>query len=87
MKKEVYYVDESLYDTLDLVKLFGFFSFIEKAEALEYEPQEIIDRYNEYRSVVRNKDLERKYDKMLQEKCGVSIHKVVENAKKALLEQ
>lgn len=86
MKKPVYYVDESLYTTLELVQLFGFFSFIEKAEALEYEPEEIISRYNEYRSVVRNKQLEREYDKMLQEKCGVSIRKVVDNAKAALAE-
>lgn len=87
MKKTSYGVEEDLYTTVELTQLFGFFRFIESQKKTPAEPEEIIRRHNEYRSVVRNKVLERKYDALLHERTGLSIHEIVKQAEADLLEE
>ena len=37
------------------------------------------EKYNEYRSILNNKALEKQYDKMLYEKSKVSIYQTMKN--------
>ena len=75
-----YDIDYEMYDTLELVKIFEFFSLIEKAKTKKVSKALIREKYQEYRNIVRNKALEKKYDQMLQTKSKVSIWEVVKNA-------
>lgn len=78
-----YEIDYEMYDTLELVKIFEFFSLIEKTKTKKVSKTLIREKYQEYRNIVRNKALEKKYDQMLQEKSKVSIWEVVKNATEA----
>ena len=37
----------------------------------------LVSKYREYQTIINNKSLEKKYDKMLQEKANVSIYQTL----------
>ena len=76
MNKE-YKIDYEMFDTLEVIKILEFFQLIEKTKNQKVNKQLLIDKYREYQGILRNKALEKEYDKMLQSVSGVSIYKVM----------
>ena len=74
-----YKIDYELYTVDELVKIIKFFQLIEKTKTKRVAKDELIDGYNEYRNILKNKALEKEYDRMLFEKSHVSIYDVMKN--------
>ena len=74
-----YKIDYELYTVDELVKIIKFFQLIEKTKTRIVAKAELIEAYNEYRNILKNKALEKEYDKMLFEKSHVSIYEVMKN--------
>jgi uncharacterized protein YktA (UPF0223 family) len=54
---------------------------IERTKNENIDPSLLKEKYNEYRNILRNKALEKKYDKMLYNKSQVSIYEVMKSLK------
>ena len=74
-----YKIDYELYTVDELVKIIKFFQLIEKTKNKRVAKDELINGYNEYRNILKNKALEKEYDRMLFEKSHVSIYDVMKN--------
>lgn len=78
MEKE-YLIDFDMFNVSELIKIINFFQLIEKTKTNKVDKTLLVAKYNEYRSILNNKALEKKYDKMLYEKSRVSIYQVMKN--------
>lgn len=72
-----YKIDYELFDVGEIVKIIEFFRLIESTKNKKINKDLLIEKYNEYRNILRSKSLEKKYDKMLFEKSQVSIYQVM----------
>ena len=70
-----YTIDYDMFSLEEIVKIIAFFELIEKInKKKKYDKAKTIEKYNEYRSILNNKSLEKKYDKMLEKLTGASIY-------------
>ena len=70
-----YTIDYDMFSLEEIVKIIAFFELIEKInKKKKYDKTKTIEKYNEYRSILNNKRLEKKYDKMLEKLTGASIY-------------
>ena len=70
-----YTIDYDMFSLEEIVKIIAFFELIEKInKKKKYDKAKAIEKYNEYRSILNNKSLEKKYDKMLEKLTGASIY-------------
>lgn len=76
-KESNYKIDFDMFNTLEIVKIIEFFKLIETTKTRKVSPTTLVTRYREYQSIINNKSLEKKYDKMLLEKSNVSIYQTV----------
>ena len=75
-----YTIDYDMFSLEEVVKIISFFKTIENINKnRRYKKDDVIEKYNEYRNIINNKSLEKKYDKMLLEKSKVSIYEVVKD--------
>lgn len=74
-----YKIDYELYTVDELVKIIKFFQLIERTKTKRVSKEELRTVYNEYRNILKNKALEKEYDRMLFEKSHVSIYNVMKN--------
>jgi uncharacterized protein YktA (UPF0223 family) len=80
MEKE-YIIDYDLFNVSEIVKIINFMQLIEQTKTKRINKDLLLAKYNEYRTILNNKALEKKYDKMLVDKAGVSIYQVMKNLK------
>ena len=76
-KESNYKIDFDMFNTLEIVKIIEFFKLIESTKTKKVSPNVLVNRYREYQSIINNKSLEKKYDKMLFEKSNISIYHTV----------
>ena len=76
-KESNYKIDYDMFNTLEIVKIIEFFKLIESTKTKKVSGAVLVNRYREYQSIINNKSLEKKYDKMLFEKSNVSIYQTV----------
>jgi len=70
-----YDIDYDMFSLEEIVKIVGFFDLIEKINrGRKYKKEDAINKYNEYRNILNNKALEKKYDKMLYDLDKISIY-------------
>ena len=70
-----YNIDYDMFSLEEIVKIVAFFDLIEKINrGRKYKKEDAINKYNEYRNILNNKSLEKKYDKMLFNLSKVSIY-------------
>lgn len=70
-----YTIDYDMFSLEEIVKIIAFFELIEKInKKKKYDKDKVIEKYKEYRSILNNKSLEKKYDKMLLKLSNVSIY-------------
>lgn len=80
MEKE-YIIDYDLFNVSEIVKIINFMQLIEQTKTKRINKDLLLAKYNEYRTILNNKALEKKYDKMLVDKARVSIYQVMKNLK------
>ena len=76
-KESNYKIDYDMFNTLEIVKIIEFFKLIESTKTKKISPTVLITRYREYQGIINNKSLEKKYDKMLFDKCNISIYQTI----------
>ena len=74
-----YKIDYEMFNTIEIIKILEFFHLIEKTKYQRVNKELLKEKYNEYRSILNNKALEKQYDKMLYEKSKVSIYQTMKN--------
>lgn len=74
-----YKIDYEMFNTIEIIKILEFFHLIEKTKYQRVNKELLKEKYNEYRSILNNKTLEKQYDKMLYEKSKVSIYQTMKN--------
>lgn len=74
-----YKIDYELFEVGEIVKIIEFFRLIESTKNRKINKDLLIEKYNEYRNILRSKSLEKKYDKMLYDKSRVSIYQVMKH--------
>ena len=78
-----YLIDYDMFNLEEIVKIISFFELIEKVnKGKKYKKEEVINKYNEYRSILNNKSLEKKYDAMLLKMTGASIYHTMKDLMK-----
>lgn len=78
-KMQEYEIDYDMFDVYEIVKIIEFFHLIESTSSKKVNRDLLISKYNEYRKILNNKALEKKYDRMLYNKSKVSIYQVMKN--------
>lgn len=76
---EEYKIDYDMFNVMEIVKIIDFFRLIESTKKKKVSKTLLKDKYNEYRNIINNKALEKKYDKMLFEKSKISIYEVIKS--------
>ncbi len=74
-----YLIDYDMFNGEEIVKIIGFMKLIEDTKRKKVSKQLLIEKYNEYRTILNNKTLEKQYDKMLLKKSNVSIYDTMKN--------
>ena len=74
-----YLIDYDMFSVEEIVKIIGFMKLIEDTKRKKVSKQLLIEKYNEYRTILNNKTLEKQYDKMLLKKSNVSIYDTMKN--------
>ena len=76
MQKE-YKIDFDMFTTLEIIQILQFMQLVESTKIKKVDPNELKEKYITYRNILKNKALEKKYDRMLYEKSQVSIYQVM----------
>lgn len=74
-----YLIDYDMFTVDEIIKIVSFMKLIEDNSRKKVNKQILVDKYNEYRSILNNKALEKQYDKMLLKKSNVSIYQTMKN--------
>jgi len=74
-----YIIDYDMFSVEEIVKIIGFMKLIEDTKRKKVSKQLLIEKYNEYRTILNNKTLEKQYDKMLLKKSNISIYDTMKN--------
>lgn len=72
-----YDIDLDIFSYDEIGKIINFFILIEKTKKGRVKKELLKEKYKEYRTIISSIALEKKYDKMLQKKSGISIYKVM----------
>lgn len=72
-----YKIDYDMFSALEIIKIIEFLDMVEKTKTRRIKKEELINKYHEYQNILRSKSLEKKYDKMMVEECGISIYKLI----------
>lgn len=74
-----YIIDYDMFTVEEIVKIVTFMRLIEDTKRKKVSKELLKTKYNEYRSILNNKTLEKQYDKMLLKKSNVSIYETMKN--------
>ena len=74
-----YLIDYDMFNVEEIVKIISFMKLIEDTKRKKVSKQLLIEKYNEYRTILNNETLEKQYDKMLLKKSNVSIYDTMKN--------
>lgn len=75
-----YFLDYELFDTTEIIKITAFYKLIVNInKGKSFKKEDIINKYNEYRSIINNKSLEKKYDSEFEKLYNYSIYKTMQN--------
>ena len=72
-------IDLELFKLEEVIQIMQFFSDFEKVLKNKGNKKSLISSYRNYQSIINNKSLEKQYDKVMEEKTGVSIYKYMKS--------
>lgn len=79
IQKAEYLIDYDLFTVEEVIKIISFMRLIEQTKQKKVSTKLLQEQYKEYRLILNNKSLEKQYDKMLEEKSGVSIYRIMKS--------
>lgn len=74
-----YDIDYDIFSYEEIGIIISFFVLVEESKTKRIKKDILKERYKEYRNVVNSISLEKKYDKMLEKRCGVSIYRLMKS--------
>lgn len=74
-----YKIDYDMFNALEIIKIIEFLDLVEKSKTRKVNKEMLLDKYHEYQNILRSKSLEKKYDKMMEKECGISIYRLVKS--------
>jgi uncharacterized protein YktA (UPF0223 family) len=74
-----YNIDYDMFSVEEIIKFISFFRLIEQTKIKKISRQVLTEQYRQYRSILNNIALEKKYDSMLLKKSGISIYRTMKN--------
>ena len=74
-----YMIDYEMFSAEEIIKIISFMHLIEETKRKNVNKELLKNKYNEYRTILNNKALEKQYDKMLYKKSQVSIYQVMKD--------
>jgi len=72
-------IDYELFKTEEIIQIYHFFQLILKNEQKSYPINELKKAYRQYRSILRNVALEKKYDALFFKATGLSIYHIMKD--------
>ena len=72
-----YKIDYDMFTTLEIIQIIQFMQMIEATKTRKIEREALLEKYDQYRNILKNKALEKKYDRMLFEKSHISIYQTI----------
>ncbi len=79
IQKAEYLIDYDLFTVEEVIKIISFMRLIEQTKQKKVSTKLLQEQYKEYRLILNNKSLEKQYNKMLEEKSGVSIYRIMKS--------
>lgn len=77
MGKE-YFLDYEMFTVEEIIKISQFFKLIVNInKGKKYTPSVVVEKYKEYRSIINNISLEKKYDKEFEKEYKCSIYQTM----------
>lgn len=70
-------IDYDLFTTDEIVKIFNFYSYVEAFTKHHGNKTELIKLYHEYKTIINNLSLQKKYDKNFEKITNISIYKII----------
>ena len=75
-----YLIDYDMFSLEEIVHIVSFFHLIENIhKGKKHNKEEVKEKYKEYRNILNNKSLEKKYDKMLFKMSNASIYDIMKD--------
>ena len=70
-------IDYDLFTTEEIVKIFNFYSLMERTKNQKVNKETILESYYEYKNIINNLSLEKKYDQNFFKITGISIYQTI----------
>lgn len=70
-------IDYDLFTTEEIVKIFNFYSLMERTKHQNIKSETILESYREYKNIINNISLEKKYDQNFFKITGISIYQTI----------
>lgn len=70
-------IDYDLFTTEEIVKIFNFYSLMERTKHQNIKSEIILESYHEYKNIINNISLEKKYDQNFFKITGISIYQTI----------
>lgn len=77
-------IDYDMFTTDEIVKIYHFYKLVMRFKTNKKNKQELLLEYENYRRIINNKALEKKYDKNFEQKTGISIFHLIKEIKEEL---
>lgn len=75
-----YFLDYDLFTVEEIIKISQFFKLIQNInKGKRYNREEVLEKHKEYRSIINNISLEKKYDKEFEKEYECSIYQTIKN--------
>jgi hypothetical protein len=76
---ETYEIDYDLFTIDEIVKIINFYHLMKKYVHHKVNKETIKNAYYEYKNIIHNLALEKKYNQRFFEKSGISIYQVIKS--------
>lgn len=74
-------LDYDMFTTEEIVKIYNFYKLVIRNHKNIKRKDQILSEYDNYRKIINNKALEKKYDKNFEQKTGISIYHLIKELK------
>lgn len=73
-----YFLDYDLFTVEEIIKITQFYKLIQDVnKGKKYNKENVLEKYKEYRTIINNISLEKKYDKEVEKHYHVSIYQTI----------
>jgi len=78
-----YFLDYEMFSVEEIIKISQFFKLIQDInKGKKYDTDKVLEKYKEYRNILNNISLEKKYDKEVEKEYHVSIYQTMKKIQK-----